>query len=258
MALFCTPSSGVLPYIQNYRTNLCATTSRTIAFVKAEYQNTMIRMSVEGAMRYIYLILILSVLSGCAQPRHYPDVSSESGARRSQDIGIVAGKGVVYVRAITIGGQQDNNGALLNGIEIETYTKGTPRTEPDCCRHQTLIPTDELPVFIDKLRSISSILKNSNSSLRSDSTKLSVSAGKDLRVVFSSGNGTGSVVSGNPQIDGIAVPISAKNLDEFIGLLDTGAAYLVSPIMPPIAAPPMATSPSTRPPDERSFFEYDQ
>jgi hypothetical protein len=209
-------------------------------------------------MRYIYVILVLSVLSGCVQPRPYHEVSSGSDARHTQDIGIVAGKGVVNVRAITVAGQQKKSGALGNAIEIETYTSGTPRMEPDCCRHQTLIPTEDLPAFIDKLRAISSTLKAHNGSSRDNLPDLSASVGKDLRVVFSLKSGTGSVVSGNPQIDGIAVPISAKNLDEFIGLLDKGAAYLASPIMPPIAAPPIAVSPPIRPPDEPSFFETGQ
>jgi len=171
---------------------------------------------------------------------------------------MVTGKGVVNVRAITIAGQQDKSGALLNGIEIETYTRGTPRMESDCCRHLTLIPKEELPVFIDKLRSISSILKTSKGSSNGDSAELSASAGKDLHVVFSLESGTGLVVSGNPQIDAIAVPISAKNLDEFIGLLDQGATYLASPITPPTAAPRTTAPPSIRPHDERSFYEFDQ
>jgi hypothetical protein len=209
-------------------------------------------------MRYIYVILVLSVLSGCAQPRPYHEVSSGSDAIHTQDIGFVAGKGVVNVRAITAAAQQEKSGALGNVIEIETYTSGTPRMEPDCCRHQSLIPKEDLPAFIDKLRAISSTLKTHHGLSRSDSKELSASAGKDLHVVFSFKSGTGLVVSGDPQIDGIAVPISAKNLDEFIGLLDKGTAYLASPVMPPIAAPPIAVSPPIRPPDEPSFFETGQ
>jgi hypothetical protein len=208
-------------------------------------------------MRYIYLILVLCVLSGCAQPLRPPEISSGSDASRSQDIGIVTGKGIVNVRIIPIAAQQDNSGALGNAIEIETYS-GTPGMDPDCCRHQTVIPTEELPVFIDRLRAISSSLKTRNGSPPRDSKELSASAGKDLHVVFPSGSGTGSVVSGNPQEDGIAVPISAKNLDEFIRLLDEGAAYLASPITPPTPMPPTIVSPPTPRPDEKSFFELDQ